>query len=126
MNTETYTLKQVISSGLSLESVSDDNLYKLYKDTDVTPVIFLTIQDEITKRLSSSPTKLNIIFGVLESGEIFVEVGGEQYTPASGFYKLASIQSAKLAHQVRDLQLEIFKLNSNTALKVFSCGSLKL
>lgn len=53
---------------------------------------------------------INVIFGVLDSGEIFVEVGGEQFTPYESFYKLASIESAKHAHKVRDLQLEVANL----------------
>lgn len=50
----------------------------------------------------------NVIFGVLTNGEIFVEVNGEQHTPADEFYKMATIQSTMLAHKVRDLE-EVIK-----------------
>jgi hypothetical protein len=49
----------------------------------------------------------NVIFGVLTNGEIFVEVNGQQHTPADAFYKMATIQSTKLAHQVRDLEFSL-------------------
>jgi len=49
----------------------------------------------------------NIIFGVLTTGEIFVEVNGQQHTPDEAFYKMAAIQSSTLAHQVRDLELAL-------------------
>lgn len=50
--------------------------------------------------------KPNVIFGVLTNGEIYVEVNGQQHTPADAFYKMATIQSTKLAHQVRDLIIQ--------------------
>jgi len=58
-------------------------------------------------------SQTNVVFGMLESGEIFVDVGGERFTPDSGFYKLASVESAKLAHKVRNLELELTKLKAS-------------
>jgi len=72
----------------------------------------LTIS-EIAELIDSRLKKPNVVFGVLDNGEIFVEVGGKQYTPASEFYKMASIQSAKLAHQVRDLDFKLDAEKSN-------------
>ena len=54
----------------------------------------------------------NIVFGVLANGEIFVEVGGEQFTPDESFYKLATIESAKHAHLARDLQAVIDEIKT--------------
>jgi len=71
----------------------------------------LTMQ-EIGKLVQDRLKKPNVVFGVLTNGEIFVEVGGKQHTPAPQFYKMATIQSTKLAHQVRDLQLKVCKLQS--------------
>jgi len=61
---------------------------------------------------STRKSEPNVVFGVLDNGEIFVEVGGKQYTPTNSFYKMATIQSTKLAHKVRDLETQIFGLQS--------------
>ena len=52
----------------------------------------------------------NVTFGISTKGELFVEVLGKQYLPPDSFYKLASLNSAKLAHEVRDLELEVNEL----------------
>lgn len=54
----------------------------------------------------------NVVFGVLTNGEIFVEVGGEQFTPDESFYKLATIESTKHAHLARDLQSVIDEIKT--------------
>lgn len=73
----------------------------------------ISLSEEEIKTINNGSTlhqnseKQNIIFGILTTGEIFVEVNGTQHTPDESFYKLATIESSKLAHQVRDLTLEI-------------------
>lgn len=61
------------------------------------------------------PAKPNVIFGVLANGEIFVEVGGEQFTPDDAFYKMSTLQASCLAHKVRDLRDE--NMNLRTEVK---------
>lgn len=58
--------------------------------------------------LDNKPTP-NIIFGILDNGEIFVEVNGIQHTPDESFYKMSTLQASKLAHQVRDLELDLLE-----------------
>jgi len=76
--------------------------------------------------------KPNIIFGILTNGEIFVEVNGIQHSPDEPFYKLATLQASKLTHQVRDLELQISRLektnkdiNKNLTDTMLTLGNIK-
>lgn len=56
--------------------------------------------------------QLNVTFGLSTEGEIFVDVGGQQYTPDANFYKQIAHQTAILASQVVDLDKENMRLKS--------------
>lgn len=55
-------------------------------------------------------SKPNVTFGISTDGEIFVDVGGTQYTPDANFYKQIAHQTAILAHQVVELDKENMSL----------------
>lgn len=50
--------------------------------------------------------KPNVVFGVLTNGEMFVQIGENQYTPPNSFYRLVSMESAKIAHEAIATELE--------------------
>lgn len=92
---------------------------RLYKGVSLIDAVKMVVTPRI-KPEDNAPfseyqeqAKPNVIFGVLTNGEIFVEVNGHQHTPCESFYKMATIQSTKLAHQVRDLQIELSTLKAS-------------
>lgn len=78
-----------------------DTTFVVDKNLKIKPGPIIQVKDEP-----------NVIFGVLDNGEIFVEVNGVQHTPDESFYKISTLQASNLAHQVRDLELEKTDLES--------------
>lgn len=57
--------------------------------------------------------QLNVTFGLSTEGEVFVDVGGQQYTPDANFYKQIAHQTAILASQVVELDKENMSLKKD-------------
>jgi len=51
---ETSLVEAMVRSGKTLKSLTGDELWELYQDTNVTASIFLTIQHEVSRRLNGS------------------------------------------------------------------------
>ena len=51
---ELITVKELVKEGRTLQSLTADELYGLYQDTEVTRVVFSSVESEIIRRLNAN------------------------------------------------------------------------